>query len=250
MLINDIKRFLRSPKIYLAFAISFMVLVRPLWGTYSQKASGTVAQFLSVPFGMSDFSPFAALFCVFPFADSFCEDYNSGIIQSVVVRVGPKKYSSQRGLSVALSGGLLMSSVVLAVILICVFLADQPETVASSQFMYKSIWARMDLVLRYHGFFFLSFKVLIAFLFGCLWGLVGLAISVFITNRYVTYIAPFVLYQICWFLLEGSAFNPVYMLRGDAEFIPSLGFLFCYQILLIIICYSLSIVGIQKKVSL
>lgn len=250
LLKNDIKRMLRSPKIYLAFLISFFILIRPLLGAFFEYSEGTLAQFMSVPFGMSDFSPFAALFCALPFADSFCEDFDSGFFRLVAGRIGARRYSLQRCVSVALSGGVLMAAVVLLTILVCVLLANRPETEETARFMHKSIWARMDLILRFKGVFLLALKVVIAFLFGCLWALVALLVSAFITNRYVTFIVPFAVYQLSWFLLRGRAFNPVYMFRGDADAIPSIWFILIYQSALILICSALAFYKIRRKVAL
>lgn len=239
-----------SPKIYLAFLISFFILIRPLLGAFFEYSEGTLAQFMSVPFGMSDFSPFAALFCVLPFADSFCEDFDSGFFRLMVGRTGVRRYSLQRCVSVALSGGVLMAVVVMSTILVCALLANRPETEETAHFMYKSIWARMNLILRFKGVFWLALKVVIAFLFGCLWALVALLVSAYITNRYVTFIVPFAIYQLGWFLLKENAFNPVYMFRGDSDLIPSIWFILIYQSALILICSVLAFCKIRRKVAL
>lgn len=248
MIKSDFRRLFLSPKIYISFFTGVIILLRPLFSAFVHSVDGSFFQFLSVPFGMSDFTPFAAIFCVLPFADSFCDDYTSGYVNAICIRISTKKYAFQRSLTVALSGGITMAATVIIPILACAILANQPDTEETVQFMYKSIWARMDLILRFHGLVLLVLKVLLAFLFGCLWALVGLAISTYLPNRYVTYIAPFVGYQGLWFLLSETAFNPVYLLRGDAEFIPSLWFILCWQGFLIAVFYTLSILGIKKKV--
>ena len=234
----------------MSFFVGVIILLRPLFAAFTQRADGSFFQFLSVPFGMSDFTPFAAIFCVLPFADSFCDDYSSGFINLICARVGTNKYSLQRSLSVALSGGITMTATIIMPILACAILANQPDTEETVQFMYKSIWARMDLILRFQGLVLLALKIILAFLFGCLWALVGLAISTILTNRYVTYIAPFVIYQGLWFLLSETAFNPVYYLRGDADFIPSLWFVLCWQGFLIVAFFIVSVLGIKRKVAI
>ncbi len=244
----DLKRMLKAPGIYLPVILSLFILLRPLAGAFTEKADGTFLQILSVPFASSDFTPFAAIFCVLPFAGSFCEDYNSGYIKAIASRIGVKKYARQRCLSVLLSGGIMMALTVMIVIVVCACLTNMPETEETSAFMRTTIWARMGILTRYHEVLFVTLKVLLAFLFGAVWALIGLTISVFITNRYITYIAPFVLYQILWLLLEGSAFNPVYMLRGDSNFIPSFPFILFYQAAIMILCFMISCMGIRKKV--
>ena len=58
-------------------------------------------------------------------------------------------------------------------------------------------------------------KVVLGFLFGAAWALVGLAFAVWMPNKYVSLIAPFVLYQSLWILLDKSILNPVKLVNGD-----------------------------------
>ncbi len=244
----DMKRMFHGAGFYLAFLISLLVLLRPLQEAVSGKADGTFFQFLSVPLGTSDFTPFAALFCVLPYAWSFCEDYNTGYIKAIVSRIGIRKYSLQRCFTVMLSGGILMAALMLTVSLVCAGLANRPETSESAAFLSRTIWADLNLLFVADGFAVAGLRVLLAFLFGSVWALFALVVSVFITNRYITLIAPFVVYQILWFLLEENAFNPVYQLRGDSDYLPSLWFVLGYQICLIALCILVSCLGIRKKV--
>ena len=44
----------------------------------------------------------------------------------------------------------------------------------------------------------------------------GLGFSVWFCNRYVSLIAPFILYEVMWILLyKIPVLNPIYMVRGD-----------------------------------
>ena len=74
------------------------------------------------------------------------------------------------------------------------------------------IW---DYVLKYGDWSVFVFKVTLGFLFGCLWALVGLAFAVWIPNKYVSLIAPFVLYEAIWLGLDVEALNPIFLLRGE-----------------------------------
>lgn len=80
---SDFRRIFRSPRFYLALGISLAILLRPLEQVVRYKVGGTFLEMLSIPFALSDFTPFAAIFCVLPFADSFCEDYRSGYVRAV-----------------------------------------------------------------------------------------------------------------------------------------------------------------------
>ena len=57
-------------------------------------------------------------------------------------------------------------------------------------------------------------KVLLGFLFGAAWALVGLAFAVWMPNKYVSLIAPFVLYESLYILMP-NCLNPAVLVRGD-----------------------------------
>ncbi len=243
----DLKRIFASPKIYISIFISLAILLRPLIETISGGGTGTFLTLQTLPFGLSDYSPFAAIFCVLPFADSFCEDYNSGIAMPIVQRIGVRRYALGRCTSVALSGGITMSLIVLITLSTCFVLASEPDTFESVRFFIEgnSLWYRMNLLFRFHGLGVMGCRVLFGFLFGCVWAMVGLAISTLVVNRYITYVAPFVIYQAGWFLLKPN-WNPVKLLRGD--YAPSVFHVVFIQLTICGICGAFSYFRIRKKV--
>lgn len=246
---SDMRRVFLNYRFFIAYLISIAILLRPLIELLLLRTTSLTFIYLqSLPFGLSDYTPFAALFCVIPFADSFCEDYNSGYINPIVQRIGVKRYAWQKCLSTALSGGILMGLVVLSVLLFCFFAADAPDNAETVRFLSQSLWGRQNLLLRWSGLGFLALRVLFAFLFGTLWASVGLCISTMVVNRYVTFIAPFVIYQSLWFLISDGPWNPVYSFRGDTA--PSVSFVVYYQLIFTGICTAISIYKIRRKVSL
>ncbi len=250
MILQDIKRMFNKKYFLIAYLISMAILLRPFGDSLFEKVPGTFMQILSTPLAMSDYTPFAAIFCVLPFADSFCEDVNSGYCSSIVVRAGIKRYAGFRCLTVMFSGGVLTASVFASVILICALKASVPETIQSASFMKNTVWMRMGVILLHHGVVLAALRIVLAFLFGAAWALIGLMISTLSMNQYVTYIAPFILYQLLWFLMEGSPFNPVYMLRGDSEVIPSFVYILCFQTGLILLGATGSYIGITKRITI
>lgn len=237
------------PLLYVSFIVGAILINRPLLESMFESAdSGSISQILSVPFAMSSFTPFAAIFCALPFADSFCEDFNTGYVRSVISRSGLKKYALARCLSVAMSGGLVMAGIIAVTILHCGILADSPDTPDTVEFMRNSIWMRSGIIFVMNGIPYLVLRVVFGFLFGCVWSLIGLLTSTILTNRYVTYIAPFVLYQMLWFVLSETMWNPVYLLRCDSNFIPSIAFAITYQMVLILVLIISSFLLIKRKV--
>ena len=71
-------------------------------------------------------------------------------------------------------------------------------------------------ILKYGDWYIAVGKTILGFLFGSVWALVGFAFAVWIPNRYVALIAPFVLYETLWLgLVKVRWLNPIYLLRGD-----------------------------------
>lgn len=245
---SDMRRFFISWRFYVSLVVGLLFILRPFFEAYQVWERMSPVLLLSLPFGSSDFTPFAAIFCVLPFADSFCVDADSNFANSIVLRVGGRRYALQRCITVAISGAVVMGTIVLVTIMSCVFAAGLPETAESADFMRNTIWARMNVILTFNGTLFYAGRLLLAALFGALWALVGLAISTVLTNRYVTLVAPFILYQVLWYLLSESPINPVYLLRGDDQRIPSLAFVVMYQLALIGLCAFAAFRGIRRKV--
>lgn len=243
----DLKRVFTNPRIYISIFISLAILLRPLIETISGGGAGTFLTLQTLPFGLSDYSPFTAIFCVLPFADSFCEDYNSGIAMPIVQRIGVRRYALGRCASVALSGGITMGFIVLITLSTCFVLSSEPDTFESVRFWIEgnSLWYRMNLLFRFHGLGVMGYRVLFGFLFGCVWAMAGLTISTLVVNRYITYVAPFVIYQAGWFLIKGNL-NPVKLLRGD--YAPSVFYVVSIQLAVIGICCVFSYLHTRKKV--
>lgn len=71
-------------------------------------------------------------------------------------------------------------------------------------------------IVKYGDWYIAVGKTVLGFLFGCVWALMGFLFAVWIPNRYVALIAPFVLYESMWIGLDGIVWlNPIRLLRGD-----------------------------------
>ena len=73
----------------------------------------------------------------------------------------------------------------------------------------------MEALIKYGDWYVVAGKVVLGFLFGALWALVGFAFAVWIPNRYVSLLAPFILYDTLWLFIGDRFLNPVYLLSGD-----------------------------------
>ena len=97
------------------------------------------------------------------------------------------------------------------------------------------------------GLLSMVLKLLLGFLFGCTWSLVGLAVSTIITNRYAVIVIPFVLSQLLWIGLQNSILNPLFLLRGDDRRYSSFSQVVLIEVSYAIIAAILFIIGFRRK---
>ena len=249
MLRADIGYFFGSSRIWAAVIMGTLLILRPVIEVWRMGAGSMFSpmELLSLPLAISDFTPFAPIFCAIPYATSFCDDYKSGYLRFVAVRVGVKKYCAGRVVSIAMSGAMVMAVIFGLTMTASVTSAGMPETVDTVSFMESTIWARMDWLLPHRGLMTFAGRLLLASLFGAVWALAALGISTWIPNRHVALIAPFVLYQALWLLLMNSFLNPLFMLRADDSRIPSLLFVIAYQFAWIAVWGAVCYRGMKRR---
>ena len=224
-----------------------LLLMHPLIERSGALQGYTAFELVMICLAGSDFTPFAALLCVIPFASSFCKDDQSGISSYIEERTGIRKYAFSRTLVVALSGGVLMALIMAALFLASSLLAGQCDTVETASIFQYSMWWRIGAVQMWNGLPMYLGKCLSAFLFGAVWALWGLAISIVFPNKYIAAVIPFSIYQLQWYFFRKYPFNPVLLLRGEDSRIPSLYYIVEVQGSWILLLASLSIFGIMKK---
>ena len=224
----DKKRIISSWQFYAALAGGLILFLHPVLLQSQVWEHSSPLELFSVSMGISDFTPFAVIFAVLPYGTAFCMDCKTEYSNSIVSRIGVNQYVRGRLISTALSGASVMGMMMLLISLFCRFAAGIPETPESAGFLRGGPWEKLPFLM--HGIIFYLLRIFLAMLFGSLWATVGLAFSAAVPNPYAALILPFVVYQVLWYLLEGSLLNPLYYLRADHFGIPSLGFAFGYQI--------------------
>ena len=230
MIRADFRRIFSSWQVYVSIIGGLILILHPVLLSSHIWELATPLELFSIAMGISDFTPFAVIFAVLPYGASFCVDCQTEYANSIVSRIGFRKYAFGRWASVSLSGALVMGVMMSAAIVFCQIVSGAPETEESASFLGTGPWAIGNLPLAAHGLWFYILRVLLAMLFGSLWAAVGLIVSAIISNPYAALVLPFIIYQILWYLLELSIFNPLYYFRADYEGIPSLLFAFCFQI--------------------
>ncbi len=166
----------------------------------------------------SGFTVFLPVFPVLGYASAFCGEYKSGYYRFILSRMSFRDYARVRIASVALSGGAIVAVPYLLCCLAALSLGV-PEISESSLTLRVDVTTKMmGIAQRYGPGAVVAAKVLLGFLFGAAWALVGLAFAVWIPNWYVSLIAPFVLYGSLSVLFGYSGpriLAPQFLVRGD-----------------------------------
>lgn len=166
-------------------------------------------------FAASGFGPFAAVFPVLAYGADFCEEYESGYYRMIFARMSPMRFGRTRILTVALSGGVMLA-VPVALACLGAYTFGVPGVPQGSDKGLLNGTVMLSYIMKYGDWYIAFGKIVLSFLFGCVWALVGLAFAVWIGNRYVALIAPFVLYESMWIGLNKLPWlNPIRLLRGD-----------------------------------
>ena len=174
--------------------------------------SGSVYYAIVNILAVSGFTVFLPVFPVLGYASNFCKEYESGYYRMILSRMISQKYAQVRIISVSLSGGAIVAIPYLLLCLAAVH-SGVPEITSNALRVDPDI--EMVVIAQTYGVgVMVAVKVLLGFLFGAAWALVGLAFAVWMPNKYVSLIAPFVLYQSMWIFLP-SILNPAQLVLGD-----------------------------------
>jgi len=213
--VQDLRRSFFNPGFFIGMAVISGLLLGAFVSGVPLDRSRSSYYILFNVFGASGFSPFAAVFPVLAYAADFCEEYQSGYYRMIFARIRPLDFCKTRIVTVALSGGVMTA---LPILLVCIlaFAFGLPGIPQGSDEGMLEGMVMLIYITKYGDWCILAGKTVLGFLFGCVWALVGLAFAVWIPNRYVALIAPFVLYESMWLGLDKVPWlNPIRLLRGD-----------------------------------
>ena len=239
---NDMKRALSNKGFLAATIILLVIFAHAIRVNTNFEGNVSTYEIISSAMALSGFTPFAAIFPVMGYSAAFCEEYHSGYIKMITSRIHWKYYGILRMITTGVSGGIMIAFPFAVVNLIGYFAGEHgmPDTG-----LYRG--TKMQYYLETYGDgYILTGKILLGFLFGVLWALVGMAFSVWFCNRYVSLIAPFILYEMMWLLLyDYPVFNPIYLIRGDdLNSYPLSGMM---EILYIIIAAVVIWMGLKRR---
>ena len=192
------------------------------------------------------FSLFAPVFAVIPCATQFCDDYNSGYIKSILLRMNIKDYIREKIINCSVAGGLTVFLPELICGGIFSFFGHPHVPSQYSSYLNSTIFSEVQYV--WDGYLVFLLYLFFAFLFGAVWSNIGLCFSAYVPNRYITLAAPFALYYSIHLTLNRSGFlamySPASMLQPTSILFPNIAFPIAYQLLL----FSFAIVMFIKKI--
>lgn len=185
---------------------------------------------------LSGFGIFAVILAVLPASTVFCDDYNSGYCKAILCRVERKWYLRETMLCSGISGGLaifipkLLSDIIFII-------NGKSNIVANMGINYFTVFDETvykELQFIWGGLFMVLFLLLLAFLFGTSWSMMGLCISALVPNRYIALAAPFALFfgahLILYRMGDTLLFSPANVLMPATNFIPFPAFPLLYQL--------------------
>lgn len=211
---QDLKRSIINPGFFAGIVFVFAILLPPTVLDMPLDGSRSYLYGFGNIFHASGFSPFAAIFPVLAYAAVYCEEYNSGYLRMILHRTGYAGFLRVRATTVACSGGILIALPVTAVCLL-VYMGGAPGVPTGSDSEILAGSKIIESIAKYGDWYVIGGKVTLGFLFGALWALVGFAFAAWIPNRYVSLLAPFILYDTLWLFIGFKPYNPVHLLSGD-----------------------------------
>lgn len=200
----------------ISLVISLYLLLRTYWsyaGGFERTNVFDVLYLITLPLGLSGFIPFACLFPVLPFGMSFAAEYESGYFRYLMIRDKRNGYIWNKIWRVAVSGGCMMTLAMGAVYLYAVIFGIPTMADNLTDVYLSTVWASVATV--WGGKLVLLLKLILAFLFGMLWGNICLLFTVIYPNRYIAFVGTLILFQGLWNLLDSLCWNPIYLLAGD-----------------------------------
>ncbi len=246
---KNFKRAILNVGMFFAIIMVFIILFRTFitYDLFNIGKEMDVISLLTYPFAMSTFVPFACIFPVLPYAFTYLEEKNSGYYKYILMRCGVKKYIFNKIFFTGLSGGISLLIPFTFIFIIAGVCSQQVSTEFFPYMYIGKIWEPYLYI--FGGKLVLFLRLILIFLFGVLWAEIALLISTIISNRYIVFVVPFVIYQISWMILPGII-NPVILFRADfdqREYINIVSPFFVQCIFIVAIIFILKSV-LKKKV--
>lgn len=150
----------------------------------------------------------APLACAFAASGAFVSDSEAGFYRLRLMKSGRKEYQYGLFLGTTIGGGLALMVGVLLFAGACALI--YPPNIPATNVAALDAWLPV-LSGQTGNWNYMIVSALLAFMFGMVWSGVGLTISIFSPNRYVSYLAPFII-CFCSVLALPTELHPLEML--------------------------------------
>lgn len=215
---NSLRNAIFSINFLVSLTASLLLLISPIFEQLASyiKYGGRLPwiYFLDLTMTTGSFCIFAPLLAAFPYTSRFCEEYESGYINSILVREHPVRYLLTKFFVNGVAGGLALS-MPLALFIVVLLFNGTPYRVEDVPEGFVTIYERT--IFQHSQFLWGGIAVLLIFLFltflsGAVWANVGLCFSVFVRNKYLAVGFPLVMYYGVTVILVGTdifGFSPM-----------------------------------------
>lgn len=253
-----LKRQIFSMKMLLSVVLSLALMLYPVISDFLNIMCGRYDNipecmyFIDRTQTMSVFPLFAPIIAVLPSASIFCDDYKSMYIRSVVSRIGKTKYLISNYTVCAVSGGLALLVSELITFCICGFFTinsnfEVIDISALNSIAFYELYGKIGTIST------AIILLLLGFLFGAIWGGIGITVSLFITNNLAAYSIPFLIYFAVSMLMSGSdiliMYSPINYLYPSLVSMPSISFCFVVQLIFLVIVTIIYAIKGRKNIN-
>lgn len=245
----ELKRYIISPIFAVAVLAGLAIMVYPIFD--SLKAIFIRPQsylyYINGVHTFGSFDLFAPVIAAAPCSAAFYNDFGSGYCKFILPRTSRIKYLLSKVFICGITGGL---AVFLPNFILFVYLLTFGKPHSSDMnILQGSILGGIEYA--NNGLNVIMILLLLSFLFGSAWSLIGLTVSAFIPNKYVALVAPFMIYFAMSTTLsltdDSLVFSPINMLYPNYSQIPSVSFCFIYQLILIVMSAVIFIIRAYRR---
>lgn len=195
------------------------------------------------------FDLFAPVLASLPCSSIYYDDLYRKTIFYILPRSGRYKYIAIRISVCSVAGGLAILIPTVALTIISLIFGKPHLQSGGTVLLDNTCMSGIEFAGG--GFLITVILLMLAFIFGAVWAVIGMTLSAFIESKYTSYAGPFMIYFGSSMLLAQSekslTFSPINMLFPDYHNIPSLLFCFAYQITLYIFSISLFYIKSNRR---
>ena len=236
-----LKKSVFSPIMLITILIGMVLLLYPIYPDivaalrYYEKRP-VYLYYIIIMHSVGVFDLFAPVLAALPGSSIYYDDLHRNSIFYILSRTNRIRYIVLRLAVCSISGGLaLLCPITFLTILslICgkAYVPNDDINLFADTCM-NNIQYVAD------GVLILIILLMLSFIFGALWSMIGMTFSSYIENKFTPYAAPFMAYFGISMLLAQSdtalKFSPINMLFPNYHNIPSISFCFLYQIIIYI----------------